>query len=313
MRRLPTKFHAAADYPGGLSLIAAPSVLRMPAPASVLLRAAGAGALAASAVTDWELAAVRKLPVPVHLGLDAATGAGLTAAAVLLRRAGRPPGEWLPALVAGVGEIAVAALTEPRAGDRGGQAAGEGAAEAPNAEQVAVPRPVTATPPRAPAPVETPGPSVTPPALPESETERAERADATAPDPELLAERTSGPVDALVAREESAAAAEAGAIGGPRSPEEDELDPGMGPVYEGGGGEAEGFEQAERDLIENATHGDGHGDPARDASPPEAESDLTTAVDAPGDDIEATAAVQDPDEGPDDPAAGPASPADRGA
>ncbi len=37
------------------------------------------------------------------------------------------------------------------------------------------------------------------------------------------------------------------------------------PVEEAGGGVAEGFEQAEDDLIENATHGDGSGNPETDA------------------------------------------------
>jgi hypothetical protein len=37
------------------------------------------------------------------------------------------------------------------------------------------------------------------------------------------------------------------------------------PVEEAGGGVAEGFEQAEEDLIENASHGDGAGDPEADA------------------------------------------------
>jgi hypothetical protein len=36
-------------------------------------------------------------------------------------------------------------------------------------------------------------------------------------------------------------------------------------VEEAGGGVAEGFEQAEEDLIENASHGDGGGDPEADA------------------------------------------------
>lgn len=39
----------------------------------------------------------------------------------------------------------------------------------------------------------------------------------------------------------------------------------MRPVEEAGGGEAEGFEQAEQELIENATHGDGTADPIGDA------------------------------------------------
>jgi hypothetical protein len=42
-------------------------------------------------------------------------------------------------------------------------------------------------------------------------------------------------------------------------------DPAMQPVEEAGGGVAEGFEQAEEELIENASHGDGAGDPEADA------------------------------------------------
>jgi hypothetical protein len=56
-------------------------------------------------------------------------------------------------------------------------------------------------------------------------------------------------------REEAdAAAAEAARIGGVAGDEQ--LDPAQRPVVEAGGGEAEGFEQAERALIEHASHGD---------------------------------------------------------
>ncbi len=64
-----------------------------------------------------------------------------------------------------------------------------------------------------------------------------------------------------------AAAAEAGAIGGRTSsepPSEEQIDEASRAVVEGGGGEAEGFEQAERELIEHASHGDQHA--ARKAS-----------------------------------------------
>ncbi len=40
---------------------------------------------------------------------------------------------------------------------------------------------------------------------------------------------------------------------------DDPDDPAMAPVYEAGGGESEGFEMAEDDLIEHASHGDEHG------------------------------------------------------
>ena len=82
--------------------------------------------------------------------------------------------------------------------------------------------------------------------------------------------------DDLVDEEEAAAAAEARRIGGTAG-DEDDFDPEMRPVYEAGGGEQEGFEQAEHDLIDNAQHGDGRGDPLNDAFTPEAESDRSTA------------------------------------
>jgi hypothetical protein len=124
-----------------------------------------------------------------------------------------------------------------------------------------------------PPPPETPGPSVTAPALPESDTERQEWADARVPDAEAL-ETARDPDDVLVAQEESAAAAEAGVIGGPHPRAAD--DPRFEAAYESGEGEEEGWELAERDLIENATHGDGYGNPIRDALTPEVESDAST-------------------------------------
>ena len=54
-------------------------------------------------------------------------------------------------------------------------------------------------------------------------------------------------------------------------------DPALEAVYEAGGGEQDGWEQAERDLVENASHGGGHGNPLRDALAPEAESDRSDA------------------------------------
>jgi hypothetical protein len=59
-----------------------------------------------------------------------------------------------------------------------------------------------------------------------------------------------------------AAAAEAAAIGGRPSSEppaaEGEPDEAQRPLAEAGEGEAEGFEQAEQELVEHASHGDQH-------------------------------------------------------
>jgi len=65
----------------------------------------------------------------------------------------------------------------------------------------------------------------------------------------------------VVARESEAAAAEAGAIGGDAGTEApNEADRG---VLEHGGSEAEGFEQAEDALVDQAEHGEGR-DPSAD-------------------------------------------------
>jgi hypothetical protein len=82
----------------------------------------------------------------------------------------------------------------------------------------------------------------------------------------------------------------------------------MRPVYEAGGGEAEGFEQAEDELIENASHGEGN--PALDEFPGEAESDLSGAEYGEPDEVDSTEVTQDPED-PDDPGAGPGIAAER--
>lgn len=75
----------------------------------------------------------------------------------------------------------------------------------------------------------------------------------------------------LVREEEEAAADEAAHIGGRSGME------GMGEAKrsaaEHGGGEAEGFEEAEEMLEEQATHGDSSVDPLRDAPAAEEEED----------------------------------------
>jgi hypothetical protein len=228
-----------------------------------------------------------------------------------------------PKLVVLAGAVAAAVTVVRRRRAGGGDAAPEAltsvspAPSAADARDHGAPADVaTATPP----PPETPGPSVTPPAVPESETERAERADATTPDPELLRDRAGGPVDELVEAETNAAAAEARAIGGGVSGSRITDDPAMAPVYEAGGGEQEGFEEAEADLIENATHGDGRGNPLVDAPTPERESDLVTAAYGEPDEEDVTEVVRDTGQGAtpaerrqaqDDPGEGPGIAADR--
>ncbi len=66
-----------------------------------------------------------------------------------------------------------------------------------------------------------------------------------------------------LAREQTdLAAAEAGAIGGRTSsqppPADGAADEAQRPLIEAGQGEAEGFEESERELVEHASHGDQH-------------------------------------------------------
>ena len=65
----------------------------------------------------------------------------------------------------------------------------------------------------------------------------------------------------FVAEEEARAAADAARIGGQVSSEPhpiEEVDEAQRPLVEAGEGESEGFEQAEQELIEHASHGDQH-------------------------------------------------------
>jgi hypothetical protein len=78
--------------------------------------------------------------------------------------------------------------------------------------------------------------------------------------------------DPIAEEEADAAAAEAAEIGGP-APDDPVDDPAQRPLVEGGEGEAEGFEFAEAELVDNAEHGDEKRFPDRDAGPPEEPTD----------------------------------------
>ncbi len=107
--------------------------------------------------------------------------------------------------------------------------------------------------------------------------------------------------DPLVAEEEAAAAAEAAEIGGAGS---ENPDPERLPVEEAGGGQGEGFELAEEDLIENASHGDGAGNPEADAIDDEhVDGQRATSEYGEPDEVDATEVTSEPDV-PDDPGEG---------
>jgi hypothetical protein len=114
---------------------------------------------------------------------------------------------------------------------------------------------------------------------------------------------TQDPHEERERSEEDAAGAEAANIGG-QVPDAGDVPPEERAVREGGGGEQEGFEIAEDDLVESASHGD-PAPPPDQLSSEEVESDRSTAEYGEGDEEDSTAVVRDPGAGPDDPGEGP--------
>jgi hypothetical protein len=123
-------------------------------------------------------------------------------------------------------------------------------------------------------------------------------------------EENRGSDEDLARREEEAAAEEAAAIGGPRPDYEgDEADRA---VEEGGGGVAEGFEDAESELIEAASHGEHRHNPVDDEFPPEERADESGAAYGEPDEVDPTEVVSDSDaETDEDPGEGPGIAAER--
>lgn len=82
----------------------------------------------------------------------------------------------------------------------------------------------------------------------------------------------TGEDEGRIAEEEAEAAQEAAKIGGEVKPETD--DPARKALAEAGQGEAEGFELAEKELEESASHGDSRGFPEEDVPVPEEPTDV---------------------------------------
>ena len=109
--RLPTRIHGLLDYLIGALLVALPwlaGFARGGAETWVPV-AFGAGSLAYSAVTDYELALARRISMPTHLMLDGLGGALLAVSPWLF---GFDQTVWLPHVLAGVVAIVTATLTD---------------------------------------------------------------------------------------------------------------------------------------------------------------------------------------------------------
>jgi hypothetical protein len=110
MQLIPTRIHGYLDYLMGVVLIASPWVFDF-ADGGVeqwLPIILGAGVILYSLLTDYELGAMRVIPMPFHLLLDVASGALLAASPWLF---GFDDEIWAPHLILGLLEVGAGLLT----------------------------------------------------------------------------------------------------------------------------------------------------------------------------------------------------------
>ena len=112
-RPISTFLHGVIDYVSAATFPALPRMLGWGDRATQVMDTLGGVTLASSLMTDYELGAVKVLPVDGHLKADAAMGGVLLASAVLLDE----EEDCARATMAGLGVFCLAAsmLTRPRA------------------------------------------------------------------------------------------------------------------------------------------------------------------------------------------------------
>lgn len=110
VRFVPTKTHGWLDYLSVGILLLGPRALGWGSRATSLVSGAAVGTLGYSLLTRYELGAKKILPMPVHLALDAASGALLCAAPSLLPEEDGSVGAALVGF--GAFELAAALLTK---------------------------------------------------------------------------------------------------------------------------------------------------------------------------------------------------------
>jgi hypothetical protein len=125
MRFISTRTHGVLDYVVGALLIVVPYVLGFAdgTAAQWVPQALGLVAIGGAMLTDYEFGLMRVIPMPVHLGIDIASGALLALSPWLFGFADRV---FWPHLVVGVLEIGAGLTTRTAPEDARGVADGGG-------------------------------------------------------------------------------------------------------------------------------------------------------------------------------------------
>ena len=110
MRFIPTKVHGVIDYTVGSLMTSSPLMGVKGSAEKAIPVALGIGATAYSLFTDYELGAVRALPMKAHLTLDVLSGAFLLASPLIFKNMDRKAKISFVAL--GLFEIAASLFTK---------------------------------------------------------------------------------------------------------------------------------------------------------------------------------------------------------
>lgn len=116
LRVIPTSVHGVLDYvASGVNLLV-PSLLGLEdvPQAALAPRLVGAIGTAYSLLTDYELGAVKLLPMSTHLAIDAAKGAFLASSPWLFGFADKGTRYWLPHVALGTSDVLAAVATRAR-------------------------------------------------------------------------------------------------------------------------------------------------------------------------------------------------------
>ncbi len=115
-RVIPTGLHGVLDYLASGVNLTFPRLLGLQdAPwAATVPRLDGVAGLAYSLLTDYELGAIRALPMPLHLALDAAKGLFMALSPWLFGFAKNGTRYWLPHVLMGTADVVAAVTTRTR-------------------------------------------------------------------------------------------------------------------------------------------------------------------------------------------------------